>query len=372
MFCAGDLRKMLRKRTRSHQKDQNLMGNLTISDNALGSKLKNKSIFNVPRLFVGLVPNGLLDSDSISSPTSPLDIKVLSNLGNRVKTPKSSHHEWECSKVGLSIIDSLEDSSEKIFSSPVSKKNPIIGPGMRIKSPSCLNYTDSFEASKSLPKDFCKLPYTQNGSGTIDKGESNVLFEIGETRFAHEPFGKSRSCSLDSCNPFKALSGLTLSPKDMSSQAIFPAELNSSHEFLESLLPGEIENSEDYTCVISHGPNPKTTHIFGDCILETHPDDLRIRSKSDEVKEKEMSPMVISSQPLELEQYPSNDFLSFCNHCNKKLEEGKDIYIYRYVNISNILYISLVFLTHGSVLIRVASLAEEKKHFAVSLAVPWR
>ncbi|CAI0423413.1 unnamed protein product [Linum tenue] len=31
---------------------------------------------------------------------------------------------------------------------------------------------------------------------------------------------------------------------------------------------GEIELSEDYTCVISHGPIPKTTHIFDDCIID--------------------------------------------------------------------------------------------------------
>ncbi|CBI20951.3 unnamed protein product, partial [Vitis vinifera] len=71
-----------------------------------------------------------------------------------------------------------------------------------------------------------------------------------------------------------------------------------------SLSASEIELSEDYTCVISHGPNPKTTHIYGDCILEFECSD--------------------NSTP-----YPSNDFLSICYSCKKKLEEGKDIYMYR-------------------------------------------
>ncbi|KAK4717481.1 hypothetical protein R3W88_015819 [Solanum pinnatisectum] len=31
----------------------------------------------------------------------------------------------------------------------------------------------------------------------------------------------------------------------------------------------EMESSEDYTCVITHGPNPKTTHIFDNCIIES-------------------------------------------------------------------------------------------------------
>ncbi|KAF7817200.1 FCS-Like Zinc finger 10-like [Senna tora] len=339
---------MLRKRTRSHQKDQNLMGHLSISNanreyysqshHVVGSKLKNNSIFNVPRLFVGLVPNSLLDSDSIRSPTSPLDVVKM--------FPKSLHREgqnqrsWDCCKVGLSIIDSLEDSSrfsEKILPSSESK-DPIISPRVRrIKSPNCLNYTDSFEASKSLPKDFCKLPYTQNGSATIlNKGvDSNVLFEIGETHLEHEPLGKTRSCSLDSCSPFKPFPGSTgLGGSDNSNTSLL-TELNSnhvsissSHEFIESLSAGEIENSEDYTCVISHGPNPKTTRIFGDCILETHSDDLRIFPCKSLEKENGLPPVVVNCSQS-LNQYLSNDFLSFCYHCNKKLEEGKDIYMYR-------------------------------------------
>ncbi|CAH9132759.1 unnamed protein product [Cuscuta epithymum] len=36
----------------------------------------------------------------------------------------------------------------------------------------------------------------------------------------------------------------------------------------EGLSLSEMELSEDYTCVITHGPNPKTTHIFGNCVVE--------------------------------------------------------------------------------------------------------
>ncbi|KAJ0982512.1 hypothetical protein J5N97_010767 [Dioscorea zingiberensis] len=42
--------------------------------------------------------------------------------------------------------------------------------------------------------------------------------------------------------------------------------------FVRSLSAKDIELSEDYTCVISHGPNPKTTHIFDNCILESFDD----------------------------------------------------------------------------------------------------
>ncbi|XP_028802338.1 FCS-Like Zinc finger 11-like [Neltuma alba] len=349
---------MLRKRNRSLQKDQHRAGHnwdYHSQSHGLGTNFRNNLIFNIPRLFVGLVPNSLLDSDSMRSPTSPLDVKVVPTSGDTARTPKSCLRSWDCSKVGLSILDSFNDSSEfsgKIISSSESKI-PVISPGMKIKFSNCLNNANSFEASKSLPRDFCKLPYTQNRSA-IHKGDSNTLFEIGETCLGYEPFRKSWSSSMDSCNPFRSFSGLNLSNydsdsgfssvKDMSTQGIFPhfiernhnsntslpTELNSKHvsslELVESLSAGEIENSEDYTCVISHGPNPKTTHIFGDCILETHSNYIRGHGKNEE-KENGVSPLTNCSQTPN--QYPSNNFLSFCYHCNKKLDEGKDIYIYR-------------------------------------------
>ncbi|KAH1252922.1 Protein MARD1 [Glycine soja] len=361
---------MLRKRNRSVQKDQHHMceansEHYSQSHHALVGRnnIKGHSIFNVPCLFVGLGPKGLLDSDSVRSPTSPLDARVLSNLGNPVRKPRSSPHEkrWDCCKVGLGIVESLEDCSRfsgKILQSPESKRVSL-SPQIMIKAPNCQIHRDSFEGSKSLPKDFCKAPYyaPQNGS-VIHKGEceseSTVLFEIGESGLELELFGKTRSCSLDSCSPLKALSGVATSysdsdtdnfaMKDVSSPPHFiggsqnsnnftptkpnstTLSISSSNEFIKSLSASEIELSEDYTCVISHGPNPKTTHIFGDCILETHSNVFKTHFKSEE-KEKRVNPLgnnkLGSPNP-----YPSSDFLSFCHHCNKKLEEGKDIYIY--------------------------------------------
>lgn len=361
------------------QKDQHLMCEVNSehysqSHHALGrNNIKGHSIFNVPCLFVGLGPKGLLDSDSVRSPTSPLDdARVLSNLGkNPVRKPRSSHHErsWDCCKVGLGIVESLEDCSSsrfsgKILQSPESKRVSLSPQMMMIKAPNCQIHRDSsLEGSKSLPKDFCKAPpyYAhQNGSVVIHKGEceseSTVLFEIGESGLELEPFGRTRSCSLDSCSPLKALSGVTtfysnsdtdnnFAVKDVSSPPRFiggsqnsnnnftPTKLNSttlsispSNDIIKSLSASEIELSEDYTCVISHGPNPKTTHIFGDCILETHSNAFKTHFKNEE-KEHGVKPLG-SNKLGSPKPYPSSDFLSFCHHCNKKLEEGKDIYIY--------------------------------------------
>ncbi|XP_039140323.1 FCS-Like Zinc finger 8-like [Dioscorea cayenensis subsp. rotundata] len=44
---------------------------------------------------------------------------------------------------------------------------------------------------------------------------------------------------------------------------------SSNQLFLRSLSAKDIDQlSEDYTCVISHGPNPKTIHIFDDYVFE--------------------------------------------------------------------------------------------------------
>ncbi|KAD6120022.1 hypothetical protein R6Q59_026141 [Mikania micrantha] len=66
----------------------------------------------------------------------------------------------------------------------------------------------------------------------------------------------------------------------------------------------EMELSEEYTRVISHGPNPKTTHIYDNCVVDSC---CGIR---------------VGSPPLE-------SFVSFCQTCKKNLNEGSDIFMYR-------------------------------------------
>ncbi|CAL5435454.1 unnamed protein product [Camellia sinensis] len=361
---------MLRKRTRSHQKDQH-MGHLMcdaaaipescFQSDVLGQKqkLKNNSFFNVPGLFVGFSPKAS-ESDSVRSPTSPLDFRVLSTLANPSRSPRLSHEghhkSWDCRKVGLSIIDSLDDDpkqTEKILRSSNSK-NILFGPQMRIKTPNFHTRIDSFEASKSLPKNYGVFPHTQMiKPSNLQMGNSNVLFGIGETAFEPEPFGKFLSCSLDSgrsggshlaslmnrssdsstgnfgsgngTNPGSSLKNLG----DSSATKLNPTpiSISSSHDFIGSLSASEIELSEDYTCVKTYGPNPKTTHIFGDCILECHDNDLTNLSKNKEQKIQLPPPMSIQCSGIP-DPYPSSDFLSFCYSCKKELE-GEDIYMYR-------------------------------------------
>ncbi|KAJ6330097.1 hypothetical protein OIU76_008850 [Salix suchowensis] len=362
---------MLRKRTRSLQKDQQ-MGQLTMSDSGseshfqsdnMGYNHKASSFFTGPGLFVGSSHKGLSDCDSVRSPTSPLDFRMFSNIRNPNKFPGSSHggqqKSWDCSKVGLSIVDSLDDDGEgsgKVLRSSESK-NILFGPRVRSKTPNFQSHTDSFQAPKSLPRNFAVFPRTLTKS-PLQKGSSDVLFEIGEDPSDYDPFGKIRSCSLDSCRPFSSLSRLAgqnskassgnfclnnLTTRGECPPQLFggssnsnnfsntnltytPMSVSSVNGLIGSLSASEIELSEDYTCVISHGPNPKTTHIYGDCILECQSNDITNFGKNE--AEEAGLPQAVTCSKIP-SSFPSKDFLSFCYYCNKKLDEGKDIYIYR-------------------------------------------
>lgn len=89
--------------------------------------------------------------------------------------------------------------------------------------------------------------------------------------------------------------------------ADFGSKIKDSQMGVMSL--SEMELSEEYTCVISHGPNPKTTHIFDNCVVERF----------------------CSLSSNQVQNSPSLNFLYSCYTCKKHLEQTKDIYIYRYV-----------------------------------------
>ncbi|KAI3676414.1 hypothetical protein L1987_86021 [Smallanthus sonchifolius] len=85
----------------------------------------------------------------------------------------------------------------------------------------------------------------------------------------------------------------------------------SGSPFTGPLSLKEMELSEEYTRVVSHGPNPKTTHIYDNCVVE------RCCGVIGSPELKKPGPKRICES-----------FLSFCHTCNKNLE-GIDILIYR-------------------------------------------
>ncbi|KAL4368705.1 hypothetical protein GQ457_05G002720 [Hibiscus cannabinus] len=122
---------------------------------------------------------------------------------------------------------------------------------------------------KDKPKLRVQIPLIPPSSYTTTSPKTPGDFGI-KTRNSHMPYSASSICMKDSPRVFNG--GL-------------PVE--------------EMELSEDYTCVISHGPNPKTTHIFDDCVVAPEP--------------------------------ASDSFLSFCYECKKNLQQGTDISIDRFV-----------------------------------------
>jgi hypothetical protein len=102
-------------------------------------------------------------------------------------------------------------------------------------------------------------------------------------------------------------------PTQTESQTESPTHQPGSKISTEGLSVSEMELSEDYTCIISHGPDPKTTHIFDNCIVETYlclSDNHHRHNTKDNINQKK-------------------NFLSYCHTCIKNLEQSNDIYIYR-------------------------------------------
>ncbi|KAI3997921.1 hypothetical protein MKX01_038812 [Papaver californicum] len=221
-----------------------------------------------PRLLFS-VSNGLLsetdNNSSVKSPTSILDIKPF--FANPFST--SSTKSWEKkveSGVGLGILDALLDEkqpNQKILTSSSGSRKVLFGSQLKIQIP------------PPLPT----------------KSPSSTDFGI------NTPMHNKMGCS---------------------SQLFSPSE-NSPRVFTGCLSASEMESSEDYTCVVTRGPNPRTTHIFDNCVVKNC---CGVVGFSSPKKEN----VCLSGKSAD---YPSKNFLSFCHTCEKNLEQGKDIYIYR-------------------------------------------
>ncbi|GJM94021.1 hypothetical protein PR202_ga10632 [Eleusine coracana subsp. coracana] len=111
-----------------------------------------------------------------------------------------------------------------------------------------------------------------------------------------------------------------LTRKSSSTAPVQAGEVQQQDENMSDGLEGsimsldDIVNSEDYTCVVSRGPNPRTTHIFGDRVFEFEVEQLM----PDESKGEEIV-LTLAKEGA----------MSFCCFCHEKLKEGKDIYIYQ-------------------------------------------
>ncbi|KAK6929942.1 Zf-FLZ domain [Dillenia turbinata] len=245
------------------------------------------SFFSSPRLFTAFSSKGFLETESVMSPTSILDSKNFSALKNPFwsDTPKSSEisnnnnsevkrcywEKFDSKGVGLSIVDDDKSNSEE---------RVLFGSQLKIQIPPLFSSVLSPSNSPKNSSDF-----------EIKTSDS----QLSSFSYAQSP--PSEKTGFGSVN-----SGLETP--------------NSPRVFAGCLSAAEMELSEDYTCVITHGPNPTTTHIFDNCVVESC---CGVVGFSDAKEENVFFGT----------RFPSESFLSFCYHCKKNLGHGKDIFMYR-------------------------------------------
>ncbi|XP_030536155.1 FCS-Like Zinc finger 8-like [Rhodamnia argentea] len=269
-------------------------------------KVIGSSFFSLPRLFTSFTVKGFSEIDSVISPTSILDTKPFSfstirnsfwsdNTSSSSSSPRNTDTEhkrshWEKKKIesvgiGLGIVDALKDESFDP-KQPKPETRPVVFFGSKLKI--------------QVPP----LPFSVPPNPESASPRSPPNFGI-----------KSRNSQLGFASPRLSRSLDTTSRSGSSSNS-HGLGVPASPRVLSA---SKMELSEDYTCVITHGPNPKTTHIFDDCIVESCCGDFGFAS---DMKE---NGFLSDEHSGSLSQ----SFLSICCTCKKNLGQGSDIYMYR-------------------------------------------
>uniref|UniRef100_A0ACD5VL28 Uncharacterized protein n=1 Tax=Avena sativa TaxID=4498 RepID=A0ACD5VL28_AVESA len=266
------------------------------------------ALFAVPRLFVGLAAAKRSPDESERSPTSPLDPKAL-----LLRSPRSPRTWDALEPVGLGLVVDVA----------------LAGPGGGVDN---ANGTTTCLLSPRL-----RLKSTPKGCG----GGCHSQPELGKTVScpASATAGMSVPCSRffhagdlkSGPEPTRPDPGPHSSAKrhcfhlgELPGPGSLPASIAGRRRFVGSVSASEVEQSEDYTCIIARGPNPKTTHIFGDCILEPQ----NVGKSAMELEDGAAKSYLVVKCATETPADAAEDFLSSCFTCKKELE-GNDIYIYR-------------------------------------------
>ncbi|PRQ26077.1 putative Zf-FLZ domain-containing protein [Rosa chinensis] len=196
-------------------------------------------------------------------------------------------------------------------------QNPMISPTSILDTKLSLPFGNHFSCDKNQPS---LIPKALSGNKrSWDNSEVKGIGLALVDTLIDEKFEVNSSSACKESNGNKVLFGTKLRvqippyPAKGSSNSGIQTEnsnsnSNSPQAFSRCVSVREMELSEDYTCVISRGPNPRTTHIFDNCIVESY---------------------YTLSDSGHLSKSAPENFLSFCHTCKKNLEQNIDIYIYR-------------------------------------------
>ncbi|KAK4281183.1 hypothetical protein QN277_012706 [Acacia crassicarpa] len=220
-----------------------------------------QSFFGSPK-FRDFTTMCLSRAEALRFPISIFDSTLLPPFGTffpsiSSEKKRSSWNKIDSRGIGLALVDALKDGGDEENSDKPSNGNVLFGTQLRVKIPPLSPFT------------FCPFESQTSSNRAEIKTQNSVVSPTG--------FQSSEIYTEDS-------------PRVVSTGA---------------LSLSEMELSEEYTCVISHGPNPRTTHIFDSCVVKSH---CSFPGRS---------------------QSASGNFLSFCYTCKKHLEHTKDIFIYR-------------------------------------------
>ncbi|GJN35870.1 hypothetical protein PR202_gb24683 [Eleusine coracana subsp. coracana] len=193
-----------------------------------GAAVGRPRFFPVPRLLVRLAPPDCESPAAVRSPNSPLDLWAFPSLLRSPRSPRS----WDSHRPGLGGIVDDDDDTHALAT------NRLLGPHQMRPSPfkPLHHLATAKQSCASKPKDCARPPPELGKAGPHRRRRAGAVQQI--------------------------LRGF---------EVWFPAPAGSSlpgGRYVGSVSATEVEQSEDYTCIIAHGPNPKTTRIFGDCILE--------------------------------------------------------------------------------------------------------
>nr|ACG47981.1 hypothetical protein [Zea mays] len=223
-----------------------------------GAGVGRPRLFAMPRLLVGLeAPRcGAPDCDSpmaARSPTSPLDLRPFASLLRSPRSPRT--RSWDSHRLGLGglVDDTLAEPA-------ACARSRLLGLGPQARQP--------FKLPQRLVKPLATQPRDCSHA-------SSELGNVG-TAAGCKPLPCSRSYGDVKSGPEVTVPGGA--PPGTSSHLAdvgkfpapgsLPVSIGGPRWYIGSVSATEVEQSEDYTCIIAHGPNPKTTRIFGDCILE--------------------------------------------------------------------------------------------------------